>query len=121
MPDPKSPGGPERPTGYFLRVRAAVRRIPKGKVATYGQVAEAAGFPGTARQVAWALRNASGLPWHRVVGAGGKILLAGEPGAEQRMRLAAEGVGFHGDRVRLAGHAFVFSRRRTDPGAKGLR
>lgn len=83
-------------------LRAAVRKIPKGKVATYGEVARDAGFPGAARQVAWALHHSKGLPWHRVVGAGGRILLPGEAGLEQRMRLRAEGVKFRGSRVDMA-------------------
>jgi methylated-DNA-protein-cysteine methyltransferase-like protein len=59
---------------------------------TYGEVAEAAGFPGAARQVVWALKAADrGLPWHRVVGAGLKIRLPGEAGLEQRLRLESEG------------------------------
>jgi methylated-DNA-protein-cysteine methyltransferase-like protein len=88
----------------FKRMLAQVRRIPRGKVATYGDIAYAAGFPGAARQVVWALRATSGLPWHRVLGAGGKILLPGEAGFEQRMRLQAEGVAFHGNRVALKEH-----------------
>jgi len=100
---------------YFQRVWAAVRRIPRGKVATYGDVARAAGSPGTARQVVWALRAGTGLPWHRVVGAGGKILLTGEPGMEQRLRLASEGVAVNGNRVRLEEHAFRFRSRKRTP------
>jgi alkylated DNA nucleotide flippase Atl1 len=74
-------------------IRDTIRKIPKGKVSTYGDVARAAGFPGCARQVVWALRGASrGLPWHRVVGAKGKISLPGENGLEQRFRLESEGV-----------------------------
>jgi methylated-DNA-protein-cysteine methyltransferase related protein len=81
-------------------IRDTIRKIPRGKVSTYGEVARAAGFPGAARQVVWALRGASrGLPWHRVVGAGGKISLPGENGLEQRFRLESEGVIFHGSRV----------------------
>jgi methylated-DNA-protein-cysteine methyltransferase-like protein len=81
-------------------IRDTVRKIPKGKVSTYGDVARAAGFPGCARQVVWALRGASrGLPWHRVVGAKGKISLPGESGLEQRFRLEAEGIVFHRSRV----------------------
>ena len=86
----------------FTRFRAEVRRIPRGKVATYGDVARAAGKPGYARQVAWALHAAGGkLPWHRVLGAGGKILLKGEAALEQRMRLEAEGVEFRGAKVNI--------------------
>jgi methylated-DNA-protein-cysteine methyltransferase-like protein len=86
-----------------------VWQIPKGKVATYGEVARAAGFPRHARQVAWALRAAHGaIPWHRVVGAGGEIKLRGHPGMEQRLRLESEGVIFHGRRIHMRLHAFRF-------------
>ena len=80
----------------------AIRSVPKGKVATYGQVAEIAGLPRQARQVAWALHSCERtVPWHRIVGAGGKILLPAEAGLEQRLRLKQEGVNFRGDRVAL--------------------
>ena len=77
-----------------------VRRIPRGRVATYGQVAELAGLPGHARQVGYALyalREGSTLPWHRVVNAAGAISLRSVPGfeLEQRIRLEAEGVTFN--------------------------
>jgi methylated-DNA-protein-cysteine methyltransferase-like protein len=88
----------------FKPIRETVRRIPRGKVATYGQVAKAAGFPGAARQVVWALRGARGIPWHRVIGAGGKILLPGEAGMEQRIRLENEGIKFRGGRIRMDLH-----------------
>ena len=88
----------------FARIRSAVLRIPSGKVATYGDVAYAAGFPGAARQVAWALHSSKGLPWHRVVGAGGRILLPGEAGFEQRFRLQKEGVVFRGLRIDMDQH-----------------
>jgi len=89
----------------FERIWKVVRRIPKGQVATYGAVAEAAGFPGASRQVVGALRAAKGpLPWHRVVGAGGRILLPGEAGQEQRLRLANERVKFIGNRVDMMHH-----------------
>ena len=96
-------------------IRDTIRRIPKGKVASYGEVAQAAGFPGRARQVVWALHNARGLPWHRVVGAGGKIMLPGENGLEQRMRLETEGVMFRGGRVWMEKHRYDFpsARRAT--------
>jgi methylated-DNA-protein-cysteine methyltransferase related protein len=99
-------------------IRDTIRKIPKGKVSTYGGVAQAAGFPGRARQVVWALHNARGLPWHRVVGAGGKISLTGENGLEQRMRLESEGVVFHGSRVWMEKHEHEFrakARSRSAP------
>ncbi len=90
----------------FKRLLAVVRRIPQGRVCTYGAVARLAGYPGASRQVVWALRSgsANGLPWHRVVGAGGRILLPGESALEQRFRLQAEGVAFRGTRVDMEQH-----------------
>ena len=89
--------------------RKAIRQIPKGKVATYSQVAAAAGYPLYHRQVARLLRGAGGsLPWQRVVGAGGEIKLRYEAGLEQRMRLEMEGVRFRGKRVDMAEHQHRF-------------
>ncbi len=102
----------------FKSFLAQVRRVPHGKVATYGDIAYAAGFPGAARQVSWALHSSKGLPWHRIIGSGGKIMLTGEFGFEQRMRLHAEGVTFVGLRVDLKKHRFDFfptKSRRTKP------
>jgi len=97
----------------FKAMLAQVRRIPRGKVATYGDIAYAAGFPGAARQVAWALHSSSAdVPWHRVVGSGGKILLGGEAGFEQRMRLQGEAVAFRGLRVAMDHHHFSFFPKR---------
>ena len=81
-------------------IARAIRAIPKGKVATYGQVAAAAGYPGYHRQVAQVLAKSEGrLPWHRVVGAGGKICTAPHQG--QRLLLQLEGVTFHSRKVAL--------------------
>jgi methylated-DNA-protein-cysteine methyltransferase-like protein len=102
-----------RPSAVFKAIQTVVAGIPKGKVASYGEVARAAGYEGAARQVAWALRGADGkLPWHRVLGAGGRILLPGASGMEQRLRLEAEGVEFRGGKVRMDLHAFRFPRAR---------
>ncbi|HEY3927977.1 MAG TPA: MGMT family protein [Candidatus Koribacter sp.] len=93
----------------FQLFLAQIRRIPRGKVATYGDVAYAAGYPGYARQVAWALHGGGGgVPWQRVVGSGGKILLTGEHGFEQRLRLQAEGVRLIGLRVDMKAHHHHF-------------
>lgn len=99
----------------FAKMLATIRRIPKGKVATYGGVAEASGHAGAARQVVWALRSGGkAVPWHRVLGARGKILLTGEPGFEQRMRLRSEGIVISGDRVDLARYGYSFRRSRVN-------
>lgn len=92
------------PTAWVRRVWQAVRTIPKGRIATYGDVAEVAGC--TPRMVGRALRLASPglrLPWQRVVAAGGRIALPGDAGFEQRLRLEAEGVAFRGRKVVLKG------------------
>ncbi len=99
----------------FEQMLRTVRQIPKGKVATYGDVAAAAGYPGAARQVVWALRSGGkGVPWHRVLGAKGRILLPGENGLEQRLRLRSEGVAVHGDRIDLGQYGYAFKTRRVN-------
>src|SRR5437667_11848873 len=95
-------------SGMFVRMRRVVPRIPRGQVATYGDIAYAAGYPGAARQVAWALHASKGLPWQRVVGAGGKILLGGHAGVTQRLKLEAEGIRFLGLRVDMKQHHCSF-------------
>ena len=90
-------------------LRKAIRRIPRGKVATYGQVAAAAGYPLYHRHVAQLLaREGNALPWQRVVGAGGAIKLKYEAGLEQRSRLEMEGVRFKGKRVDMDAHQHRF-------------
>ena len=83
--------------------RRIIRSVPRGKVSTYGKVAAAAGYPLYHRAVAKLLRSATlhGLPWQRIVGAGGEIKLRGEAAAEQRLRLSMEGVKFRGKRVNM--------------------
>ena len=78
--------------------------IPWGRVSTYGAVARAAGLPGRARQTGLALRvapRALNLPWHRVVGAGGRIVFpkSSREHREQARRLHAEGVSVENGRV----------------------
>ena len=92
------------------KIAAAIRSIPRGKVSTYGGVARAAGFPGAARQVVAALRSAVGLPWQRVLGAGGAIKLRGDQAFEQRFRLEAEGVTFRGRKVDMKLHEHKFRK-----------
>ena len=89
-----------------LRIDQAIRAIPRGKVSTYGAIARAAGFPGAARLVARVLRRGFGLPWQRVLGAGGHIKLTGDSALEQRFRLESEGVRFRGRRVDMKAHEF---------------
>ena len=95
------------------RIVAAIRKIPRGKVSTYGAIARAAGYPGAARQVVGALHRAFDLPWQRVLGAGGEIKLRGDSAVEQRLRLESEGVHFRGKRVDMKNHEFKFARAKT--------
>jgi methylated-DNA-protein-cysteine methyltransferase-like protein len=77
------------------RILATIDAIPRGKVATYGQVASEAGLAGRARLVGRVLRELparSALPWHRVINAAGKISVRGGSEREQERRLAHESV-----------------------------
>ncbi len=83
-----------------------VAMIPPGKVATYGQIARLCGYPGHARGVGHVLKKLpaeTSLPWHRVINAKGEIALpdGSEAGRLQRQRLAAEGVHFDKNKIRL--------------------
>ncbi len=94
----------EKLGSMLLPIEQTIRAIPRGKVSTYGGVARIAGFPGAARMVARVLRRGFGLPWQRVLGAGGAIKLTGDSAMEQRFRLEAEGVRFRGRRVDMKAH-----------------
>ncbi len=100
----------------YERIYRAVRRIPRGKVATYGDVARMAGLPGRARQVGYALHalpEGSAVPWHRVINAAGRISLpmVGH-GTEQRLRLLAEAVRVdEGGRVKLTAYRMPARRK----------
>jgi methylated-DNA-protein-cysteine methyltransferase related protein len=94
-----------------LRIERTIRAIPRGKVSTYGGIARAAGFPGAARQVAKILHGGFGLPWQRVLGAGGEIKLRADHAIEQRLRLEAEGVRFRGRKVDMKAHEWKVKRR----------
>lgn len=86
------------------RIFAEVRRIPAGRVATYGQIARLLGRPRAARQIGYALhRCPPALPWHRVINAQGRISLPADSTAalSQRRRLTEEGVTFVGGRIDL--------------------
>jgi len=97
----------------LLRIERAIRTIPRGKVSTYGGVAKMAGYPGAARMVARVLRRGFGLPWQRVLGAGGQIKLTGDSAIEQRLRLEAEGVRFRGRKVDMRACAWQGRSRKA--------
>ena len=106
------------PSSSWSRIYRVVRRIPAGRVATYGQVAEVAGLRGQARLVGYALHALAGddvVPWHRVLNAAGRISIRGLSAASvtQRLRLEQEGVRFDArGRVRLEEVQWKPRRRR---------
>jgi len=91
-----------------------VARIPRGRVASYGQIAELAGLPGRARQVGYALhRSPPGLPWHRVLRSDGRIALSHDHPARltQCRRLETEGISVLGGRVDMKRHRWRTEER----------
>ncbi|WP_217705273.1 MGMT family protein [Peristeroidobacter soli] len=98
--------GAVAPASDAARIIAAIKKIPRGKVCTYGGVADVAGLPRRARLVGTVLRQtpaSRGVPWFRVINASGRISFpAGSDGyARQRKHLENEGVDFVGGRVNL--------------------
>lgn len=96
----------------------AVRRIPKGRVATYGGIAGACGFPRHARLVGYALHNlpqGADIPWHRVINSQGKISLPRRTGSYQRQKtlLEKEGVVFVRERIRLSLYGWLPTKRKS--------
>ncbi len=106
------------PDSLVQRVLATVDSIPRGRVATYGDVAREAGLTRRARFVGRILRRlpaGSKLPWHRVLNAGGTSSLTGQSVREQRRRLAREGVDLPA-RGRVEARFFVWRRaERPEP------
>jgi methylated-DNA-protein-cysteine methyltransferase-like protein len=89
------------PSSFHQQIVAAIKKIPRGKVATYGQVAAMAGNPRAARQVVRALHSSTrkeNLPWHRVINARGRVSLRPGEGYElQKAMLEDEGIVFSAD------------------------
>ena len=91
----------------YTAIYSLVEAIPEGRMATYGQVAALAGYPGRARQVGYALaalpERLEAVPWHRVVNARGTVSPRRRGGSdrEQQLLLEAEGVRFEDGRIDL--------------------
>jgi methylated-DNA-protein-cysteine methyltransferase-like protein len=103
--------------GLRHRINALVRRVPRGRVVTYGQVAALVGAPRAARAVGQAMRVCpAGVPWHRVVNGQGTVSPRGDgSGAlSQRLLLEAEGVRFARGRIDL-GRFRWSARSRSQP------
>jgi len=103
----------------FERFYAVIKRIPKGKVATYGQIARLAGLPRHARQVGFALAalpERARVPWQRVVNASGEVSAREHPNSQaiQRVMLEREKIEFdQRGRISLAGFQWKVRERRT--------
>jgi methylated-DNA-protein-cysteine methyltransferase-like protein len=103
-----------QPSPVFAQVHALVRAIPRGRVATYGQLSLLIDRRLTPVGIGWALHaaGADGLPWHRVVNGKGGISTDGEAPGRQRAMLEAEGVRFRKDgTVDLAAYQWKPRRR----------
>ena len=97
-----------------------VKKIPRGRVTTYGALAKRLRIPGGARVVGYAMAgcpNGRGIPWHRVVGAGGRLIIREPYGSLQRKLLESEGVKIEGARVDMK--LYALDARRT--GAQNMR
>lgn len=100
-----------------------VEEIPRGRVATYGQLAAILGWPRAARAVGYAMRHCpDGLPWQRVVNASGGISLRANVGSmmTQRLLLEQEGVPVRRGRIRLDQHRWTGPRRSRRLGLTAL-
>ena len=101
--------------GDWNKVYVLLKRIPKGRVLTYGQVARATRLPGGARAAGRAMAacpRGQAIPWHRVVAAGGRIAVREPFASLQRRLLESEGTRFVERRVALADHLWPIPRPR---------
>ena len=110
---------PSKPGETYFLVWEAVRKIPRGRVSTYGSIADECGFYGQARLVGYALHNLpanSDVPWHRVVNARGAISFpeGGRQHARQKKLLRAEGIIFGSGKISLSRYGWKWR-----PGAGG--
>ncbi len=108
----------------WKRVYELVKRIPKGRVITYGGLAKALRLPGGARAAGWAMAACPPdreVPWHRVVGARGRILLQEPRAGLQRRLLESEGTPVFGNRVNLEDHDWPDRRARVKKRANHAR
>lgn len=106
------------PAESHMKILDAIRRVPRGRVATYGTIADAAGLPGRARLVGFVLRTcplADRVPWFRIVNASGRISeRSGSGSVLQRRRLEREGVEIDMlDRINLAKYLWNFGSSAT--------
>lgn len=93
-----------------------VKRIPRGHVTTYGDLAKSLRLRGGARAVGYAMAacpSGRGIPWHRVIGAGGRLLIPEPYGAKQRKLLETEGVAIEGMRIDMEIYGWAPSKAKA--------
>jgi methylated-DNA-protein-cysteine methyltransferase related protein len=99
-------------------VYRVIKKIPRGRVTTYGELARSLRLPGGARAVGYAMAacpSGQGIPWHRVVGAGGRLLIPEPHGSLQRRLLESEGVKLDGARIDMTLFGWSPARRGSSP------
>ena len=98
-----------------------VQRIPRGRVLTYGALAKALCLPGGARTAGRAMGatpNGKGVPWHRVLGANGKILIREPYASLQKKLLESEGISVVESRINVKKHLWTLPRKKSSPAKK---
>ncbi len=101
-----------------------VKRIPRGRVTTYGELAKSLRLRGGARAAGYAMAatpRGRGIPWHRVIGAGGKVTMPEPHASLQRRLLATEGVSFAGTRIDMKLYAWSPKSRAESRGKSGAK
>ena len=109
---------------HWETIYRLVKRIPRGRVTTYGDIARALRVPGGARVVGYAMAgcpSGHGIPWHRVVGAGGKLIIREPFGSLQRRLLGSEGVEISGTRINFKKYHWSPARKRAVKKTKRIR
>jgi methylated-DNA-protein-cysteine methyltransferase related protein len=99
-----------------------VKQIPRGRVTTYGELAKSLRLRGGARAVGYAMAatpSGRGIPWHRVIGAGGKVTMPEPHASLQRRLLASEGVPIEGTRIDMKLYAWSSKSRPKTRGNSG--
>jgi methylated-DNA-protein-cysteine methyltransferase related protein len=103
------------------KVYRLVKKVPRGRVTTYGELARALRLPGGARAVGYAMAacpNGRGIPWHRVVAAGGRLSIPEPHGSLQRRLLETEGVVIEGAKLDIERYGWSLAKNRPRKDSK---
>jgi methylated-DNA-protein-cysteine methyltransferase related protein len=94
-----------------------IKKIPRGRVTTYGELARALRLPGGARAVGYAMAatpSGRGIPWHRVIGAGGRIRVPEPYASKQRKMLETEGIALDGGVIDMKAYGWSPAKRKPN-------